>query len=43
MVHVVSSQRLRRVKAKGRRVDVIGYIESFFPRIIVFYVLASRI
>jgi hypothetical protein len=42
VVHVAPSWRLRRVQAEDRRVDAIGCIGPFYPRIIVFYVLGPR-
>jgi hypothetical protein len=39
MVHVVSSQRLCGVEGKDGLVDVMGCVGSFYPKIVVFYVL----
>jgi hypothetical protein len=42
MVHVTSSQRLRPEEAEDERVDVMGCIRSFYPKIIVSTILCTR-
>jgi hypothetical protein len=42
MVHMASSQRLRRVKAEDGRIDATGRIRSFYHNFAVFYVLSLR-
>jgi hypothetical protein len=39
---VASSRRLRRVEAKDGRVNAMGCVGLFYPKITVLYVLSSR-
>jgi hypothetical protein len=39
---MASSQRLHRVQAEDGRVDAMGCIGPFYPRIAIFYVLGIR-
>jgi hypothetical protein len=39
VVHVASSRRLRREKAKDGWVDAIGCVGPFYPKIVIFSVL----
>jgi hypothetical protein len=43
VVHVASSQRLRRVEAKDGRIDTMDYVGPVCPKITVFYVLGRAI
>jgi hypothetical protein len=42
VVHVASSQMLRRVEAKDGWVDVMGCIRLFYPNFVVFFVLGHK-
>jgi hypothetical protein len=42
MLHVTSSWRLHRVKAEDGQVNVMSYVEPFYPNFAVFYVLGPR-
>jgi hypothetical protein len=42
VVHVASSQRLRREEAEDGRVDAMSYVGHFYPKIIISSVLDSR-
>jgi hypothetical protein len=42
VVHVASSRRLHREKAKDGRVDASGYVRPFHPKIAVSSVLGPR-
>jgi hypothetical protein len=42
VVHVVSSQRLRRVQTEDERVDAMGYIWPCYSYFIVFIVLGHK-
>jgi hypothetical protein len=39
---VASSQILRRVKTEDGSVDVMGCVRSFYPKIVIFYILGHR-
>jgi hypothetical protein len=41
MVHVAPSQRLHRGQVKDEWVNTTGYVEPFYPKISIFYVLGS--
>jgi hypothetical protein len=43
VVHVASSQRLRRVEVEDERVNAIDCVEPFYPKIVIFmyYVLSA--
>jgi hypothetical protein len=42
MVHVASSQRLRRDQVKDRRVNATDYIRPYYPCFVIFIVLVPR-
>jgi hypothetical protein len=42
MVHVASSQRLRRDQVKDRRVNATDYIRPYYPCFVIFIVLGPR-
>jgi hypothetical protein len=41
VIHVASSQKLHREEAEDRRIDVTGYIGSFYHKIVIFSVLGT--
>jgi hypothetical protein len=43
MVHVISSQRLRRVEAKDGRVNTMSCMGPFYPNFSIFYVLYPKV
>jgi hypothetical protein len=42
VVHMTSSRRWHREEAEDGRVDVMGYVEPLYPKIIISSVLAVR-
>jgi hypothetical protein len=42
VVHMVLSWRLRRGEAEDGRVNAMGYVGPFYPKIVIFYVLDPR-
>jgi hypothetical protein len=42
VVHVAPLRRLREDQVEDERVDAMDYVRSFYPKIIVFYVLGPR-